>query len=167
MSLAGECRHFVARAESKLEGLEPYINWISAIDFAEWPQQHRLQDGKIRPAMVTDLGWHDFGAVVDGIVPPIMAHKLFRGRAVAYQPMLSVVMPGHSIPSHLDVQIPEWITRVHIPLMTNPDAKLIIDNTEHHLELGYDYLVDVREEHAVVNRGETPRIHFMFDVRRA
>lgn len=136
--------------------------WIAAIDFAEWPQQNRLEDRKLRPAMVTDLAWHDFGERTDAIVRALLAH--FPG-ARDYQRMLSAVMPGHAIDPHADNQIPEWIGRVHVPLMSNERAAFVAGGESYELRPGTAYLVNTKVAHEVVNRGETPRVHLMFDVR--
>jgi hypothetical protein len=150
------------------------VAWITAIPFEEWPQQHRL-NGELRPAMVNDLEWHGFGDRTDRLVFELRAHMALLSAPEAYNRMLSVVMPGHHIDRHRDAQPPEWITRVHVPLTTPtpcPDGANITvwDSPTHgtgfELEVGTAYLVDTREEHSVHNYGETPRIHFMFDVRR-
>src|SRR5215475_1514991 len=90
----------------------PMIKWIALIPFKEWPQQHRLADGQIRPAMVTDPRWHGFSAMADGIHAQLRLGKV-------YQNMLSVVMPGHSIDPHTDSQDASWRYRVHVPLLSN------------------------------------------------
>jgi hypothetical protein len=136
--------------------------WISAIDFGDWPQQHRLAEGAIRPAMVTDLRWHDFGARTDAIVARLAS------QFVAAEPnnrMLSVVMPGHRIEPHRDAQTPGWVTRVHVPIATNARAAFIVGGERHHLAFGRAYLVNTEALHEVVNDGQTPRVHLMFDVR--
>lgn len=135
--------------------------WIGGIDFAEWPQQHRLADQKLRPAMVSDIGWHGFGDVVQGVT----AALLTRLSGQSFNPLLSVVMPGHEIEVHRDVQPPEWICRVHVPICTNDKALLHIGGDPFHLRVGAAYLVNTTVEHFVVNRGDTPRVHYMFDVK--
>lgn len=148
------------------------VRWITAIDFAEWPQQNRL-DRQLRPAMVTDPDWHDFRIQTDAVVQSIMVQQFGAvlppsvGAYQDYNRMLSVVMPGHCIVSHRDAQEPDWVGRVHVPLVTNPSAFFVADGTRHHLEVGFVYLVDTRVEHEVQNDGTTPRIHLMFDVRRS
>lgn len=139
-------------------------DWIAAIPFEEWPQQHRLADGQVRPAMQTDLAWHGFGAIAEPVVNAIMQEH-FPG-CVAYQRMLSVVMPGHSIPPHCDEQAKSWISRVHVPLTSNAKSRFIVGGEDHVLAPGFAYRVNTRAEHAVTNDGETPRMHFMFDVGR-
>lgn len=137
--------------------IDALVRWIEGVEFSEWPQQHRLADGQIRPAMVTDLSWHGFGAMTEAVVSELM---LGYPGCRARQRMLSVVMPGHSIDRHRDEQPPHWRTRVHVPLVTNPLATF---NGEH-MAAGRVYEVDTREMHEVRNGGLTPRIHLMFDV---
>ena len=68
---------------------EAIRDWITAIDFEDWPQQTRLDDGGIRPAMVTDLMWHGFATVVGPVVDQVMAE--FPG-ARTQNLMMTVVM---------------------------------------------------------------------------
>ena len=138
--------------------------WILAIPFEEWPQQRRV-DAQLRPAMVNDLAWHNFGAHTDALVAELSA--LLPPGTATYNRMLSVVMPGHGIAPHRDEQPPEWLTRVHVPLTTNDRAVMVMAGQDHHLPVGSAFLVNTTVEHSVRNDGPTPRIHFMFDVRRA
>lgn len=141
--------------------IDDLASWIAAIPFEDWPQQRRLDDGLIRPSMVTDLAWHSFGDEVADCVDDLMRH--FEG-CVAYQRMLSVVMPGHSIAPHIDEQGKSWRCRVHVPLLTNAKSFFWVEGQPHAMECGFAYRVDTTRQHAVTNAGETPRIHFMFDV---
>lgn len=135
--------------------------WIGGIDLREWPQQ--VTKG-IKPAMVTDLKWMGFGTIVAPIVERLMA--FFPGCS-HYQHMLSAVMPGDTIETHRDEQPPYWLTRVHVPLLTNREALFWVGNRSENLEAGKAYMINTRATHAVGNAGATPRIHFMFDVRTA
>jgi hypothetical protein len=142
------------------------VEWISAIPFEDWPQQTRLDDGKIRPAMVNDLGWHGFGHAMASVTQQVRTAWPAIGLLNTF--MLSVVMPGHSIPPHADQQEPGWITRVHVPLLSNDLSAFWFKgwsgDIAHVMPPGGAYLVDVTQKHWVTNKGETPRIHFMFDV---
>lgn len=120
--------------------------WISAIPFEDWPQQTRI-NGRLRPAMVTDLQWHEFGEMA---VPVETGFGRIVWRA------LSCVMPGHSIERHTD----ECGQRVHIPLLTNPKATF---NGEH-MPAGFAYEIDPRQPHEIRNDGGTPRVHFIFEL---
>lgn len=143
------------------------VSWVTAIPFEAWPQQHKI-DHQLRPAMVNDAEWHGMGRRTDALVDRLLRELQVPGVDClhAYNRMLSVVMPGHSIPEHRDEQGPDWLTRVHVPLMTNPQAFITWDGCICRPEVGTAYLVDTRIRHAVANDGPTPRIHFMVDVRR-
>jgi hypothetical protein len=157
MRFGGTCE---AIAAIEIGGL---VTWIAGIGFADWPQQHRI-DAKLRPAMVTDPAWHGFGAKTDAMVAALL--ELFPGCA-AHQRMLSVVMPGHSIEPHIDRQPPNWVCRVHVPLTTNDQSQFIVGGAAHRMRVGMAYRVNTTVEHSVTNDGDTPRVHFMFDVRTA
>jgi len=52
-----------------------------------------------------------------------------------------------------------------VPLSTNDKALMRIDGEAHHMAVGFAYLVDTTRVHSVENFGDTPRVHYMFDVR--
>ena len=137
--------------------LQKVIKWIKLIDFKEWPQQSLTE---IKPAMVHG-NWHGFQEVSQPLVQDVMRHIT----GIPVLRMLSVVMPGHSIEPHKDLQDPNWLTRVHIPLTTNDQSIFYIEGQPNHFEVGMAYLVDTRIEHAIENKGATPRIHLMIDFK--
>lgn len=139
------------------------VRWVVAIPFADWHQQKPLDDGQLRPAMMTDPAWHDFGEMAAPVIAQVL--PMFRGCA-ARQLMLSVVMPGHAIEPHRDAQPPHWICRVHVPLTSNEASRFIVGGQPHQLEVGKAYAVNTEVEHAVENGGATPRIHLMTDIVR-
>jgi hypothetical protein len=136
------------------------VAWIETIRFEAWPQQSRSE---LKPAMVTDLAWHRFGAMSDGIVAALM--ELFPS-ARAHSRMLSAVMPGHRIEPHMDQQSDAWLCRVHCPLTSNDESSFVVAGSGHVMRVGQAYMVNVLVEHSVTNDGETPRIHLMFDVEQ-
>lgn len=144
--------------------LSRVVQWLKAIPFECWPQQRRLADGLLRPAMVTDLEWGRFGEVTDDLVrgatPPSLSSLRECNR------LLSVVMPGAQIDPHTDDLGPDWCTRIHVPLLTNQDAMFISGDVVHRMAVGFAYEIDTRERHAVWNAGATPRVHLMFDLHR-
>jgi len=133
------------------------IHWIKLIDLEDWPQQSRTE---LKPAMVSNLEWREFGTMMWPIV-----QELGFNSANTYQHMLSVVMPGHDIPPHKDQQADYWKFRVHVPLLGNKESFTVMDDGKHFMEVGKAYKVNVKATHSVYNDGKTPRIHFMFDVR--
>ena len=141
------------------------VRWVSGIPWEAWPQQDRLADGAIRPAMVNDLRWQGFGAETLAMVLAVQA--LMPVGLRPGQRLLSVVMPGHSIPAHVDRQAPDWFGRVHVPLMTDPASAFVVDGWPHHLDVGWAYVVNTLREHSVTNAGGIlPRVHFMVDFHR-
>ena len=76
------------------------------------------------------------------------------------------VAPGQIHPAHIDDQPPEWVTRVHIPLQTNPHCVATMPDGPHQMVVGKAYKFNTTIEHAVSNGGKTPRIHLVFEVRR-
>lgn len=137
------------------------VRWITGIKFADWPQQSKTE---LRPAMVNDLAWRGFGEIAGPVVTELMAYF---PSCVSHQWMLSVVMHGHSIEPHKDMQPPNWVCRVHVPLTTNDQSKFIVGGVAHNLDVGMAYRVNTTVEHSVTNDGATPRVHLMFDVREA
>lgn len=141
--------------------VDSLVKWITSISFSEWPQQHPL-DEQLRPAMVTDQTWYGFGKQAVSVVAALMKHF---PDCISEQWMLSVVMPGHSIEPHCDWQSPRWRCRVHVPLTTNRKSRFVVGGVAHQMRVGHAYRVNTEAEHAVINNGGSPRIHFMFDVR--
>lgn len=78
-----------------------------------------------------------------------------------------VLDPGQEHPEHRDEQPPEWITRVHVPVITNAAATATTAQGTVHMKEGTAYKFNTREPHAVCNFGTRPRVHLIFDVRKA
>jgi hypothetical protein len=76
-----------------------------------------------------------------------------------------VMEPGQVHPAHCDEQPPYWVTRVHVPITTNPGVIFTMDDGEHRMEVGKAYRMNTLVTHAVENGGDTSRIHLVFDVR--
>lgn len=64
-------------------------------------------------------------AVFDPLYAAILAH--FDEPAIVGAAMLSRMLPGQSHPLHVDTQRADWITRVHVPLISNPGAWLLFE----------------------------------------
>lgn len=142
--------------------VHPLIAWITAIPWEDWPQQTRLADGQIRPAMVNDPTWHGLTEVTTRVVKEIQAWvpRLTRPRLR----MVSVVMPGHEIPPHVDKHGPRWWGRVHVPLTSDPASVFVVGGETHRLRVGVAYVVNTLAEHSVSNvQGVVPRVHLVVD----
>jgi len=135
------------------------LRWIAAIPFEDWPQQAPI-DGAIRPAMVNDRAWHGFGAQSEMLAQDLLTWTT----GVELGRLLSVVMPGHDIPEHVDKQAPNHWARIHLPLMSNASSVFCVGGVAHRLHEGQAYLGHLGAPHGVRNTGVTPRIHFMLDI---
>ena len=53
--------------------------------------------------------------------------------------------------------------RLHIPIITNPKVKFILDNEQLVMNEGECWYIDANFTHSVINRGPTDRIHLVID----
>ena len=105
------------------------------------------------------------------LIDPIVAKVLteFCVKVVADPPMLSRMLPGQTHGMHVDVLRADCLTRVHVPITTNPGCWMEFEeaNGYHvHFFAGKAYTFDARRRHAFGNAGETARTHLIFDVLR-
>jgi hypothetical protein len=56
------------------------------------------------------------------------------------------------------------VLRFHIPIFTNPDAWLVLDEEKFHFEEGVLYFFNKGCVHAALNQGTQARLHFVFDM---
>lgn len=69
------------------------------------------------------------------------------------------ILPMTTYSLHYDFDL--W--RIHIPLITNPDAFVFVDGKMWHLPTGSAYLVKVEHHHLALNAGSENRVHLVFD----
>jgi hypothetical protein len=74
--------------------------------------------------------------------------------------------PGQVHPAHWDEQPPYWITRIHVPLITNPKVVFTSDEGDFRMKVGKAYSFNTKAMHAVANHGKTTRVHLVFDIRK-
>ena len=135
------------------------VEWISGISRDFWPDWNKPS---LRPAVVADGGWESMTLATAPVISEVMG--VFPDHLKPGNPMITTVHPGDFVPYHTDTTDPGWVTRVHVPIVTNKDAVVIMDDIEQHLRSGIAYKFDIRKPHAIANRGEKSRIHLMFDV---
>lgn len=105
-----------------------------------------------------------------GLVNPVMATVLAHidGMVRAHGPFLGHAAPGSFAPMHTDPQRPDWGTRVHVPILTNPGCWHQWEGGERvHFEVGKAYSFDTMTAHSLGNDGTTERVHLVFEVLRA
>lgn len=79
--------------------------------------------------------------------------------------MLARLSAGGTIDRHRDGAGSNLRThKIHVPLFTNPGARLLTGQSEHFLQVGHAYEVNNVDWHGAVNRGEEDRVHFIFEV---
>lgn len=82
--------------------------------------------------------------------------------------MFARLTAGKIIDVHIDGAGSNLHTqKIHVPLQTNPDAIFTSNGVSSNLEEGQAYEVNNIAPHGVANRGETDRIHFIFEVFEA
>lgn len=83
-----------------------------------------------------------------------------------YYACLSRLVPGATYELHRDPQRPNWLTRVHVPVVTNPLAWLYFadEGQRVHFEAGRAYSFNTLESHNYGNDGDADRVHLLFDV---
>lgn len=58
----------------------------------------------------------------------------------------------------------DYSPRLHVPIITNPDCFMVVDDQVCRLPSGASYLVDTRLPHTAINSGKKDRLHLVFCV---
>ncbi|HWJ59587.1 MAG TPA: aspartyl/asparaginyl beta-hydroxylase domain-containing protein [Sphingomicrobium sp.] len=78
--------------------------------------------------------------------------------------MLARMGPDGVIHPHRDENpAAKWPHKIHVPLQTNEDVTFFVDGKGYHFAEGEAVEVNNMGMHAVANRGETDRIHLIFE----
>lgn len=119
-----------------------------------------------KPQRIFDLPMGIFGPIIcDALLLITLADDDY---LIAHAPMLSRIMPGVYHHYQRDGQRADWLTRIHVPLITNPGCWMQFeeDGLKLHFAPGKAYTFNALEPHAFGNDGETQRVHLIFDVLR-
>ncbi|MBK6412570.1 aspartyl/asparaginyl beta-hydroxylase domain-containing protein [Sphingopyxis sp.] len=109
------------------------------------PLWHAWQDllAPVLTAATADYGY------TNGVFPRVM---------LARMPVGGVIQP------HRDANpAAKWPHKIHVPLQTNDQVQFHIDGHSYHIAEGEAAEVNNMGVHAVENRGDTPRIHLIFE----
>lgn len=73
--------------------------------------------------------------------------------------------PGAASQPHRDPKyaLERGMVRLHIPIVTHPDAVLVLDGAEHRWQPGEFWYGDFSREHKVANTGPVRRVHTVID----
>lgn len=78
---------------------------------------------------------------------------------------IACLLPGQDVIWHIDMcWWHQYSHRIHIPIVSNPDCFFCIEDREHYLKVGEYYEVNNRRYHSYCNRGDSFRLHLIFDV---
>jgi hypothetical protein len=127
-----------------------YVKRLNAIPVHDWTK-------------MADASWQGWGDWFTPLSSLLVANH-YPGCFVSGLGMF-VLEPGQVHPAHKDIQPSYWLTRIHVPIITNPKATIIMDDGVHHLKVGKAYRFNTLAMHEVRNDGATHRAHFIFDVR--
>lgn len=95
-----------------------------------------------------------FKEILAGIPAPLRSARLM------------ALGPGAQVHEHRDGKcgFPWGVMRLHIPVITNPGAQVVIDGQARHWEAGRLFFGDFNRPHYVTNTGDEPRVHLVIDV---
>lgn len=131
--------------------VSPLAEWVETQ--AVWPSLRSGQPQRIR---IPDIA----GETIEQVLRRFAVPVLF----VEENACLSQVMPGNGHGFHRDGQPDNWITRVHVPILTNPKCWFAWTPELVHFERGKAYAFNTLIPHAFGNDGDSARVHLTFDV---
>jgi hypothetical protein len=117
-----------------------------------------VSDLRYSDANPKKIGEEDFKDWITGTEYLQSVAKSFNIRDVGRVRML-MMKPRSTYSLHHDADL--W--RVHIPLITNPDAFVFVHGKMWHMATGFAYLMRVEHHHLAINAGAENRIHIVFD----
>lgn len=175
--------HWSVICDVSPEALAPLTRWIETAD--NWSDVGPTKPSRIQgPALPAEIVAPVIAEVMGSIVQERYRHHLLMTdgmpaaeevaikhseRVAIHEPMLSRMLPGQSHPYHTDVQRSDCVTRVHVPITTNPGCWMMFEDEGErvHFETGRAYTFNTLARHAFGNDGDEPRVHLIFEVLRA
>ncbi len=162
--------------------IAPVIERIAQIPDTVWDHEDRLKensfkvfgstrhivlrftDGNRDPRIVHDnSGWLFWKNLLLPIMEQVVTHYSHRKPAFS-KAMFARLAAGGEIGSHRDGAGSNLLShKVHVPLVTNPGAIMVVDGEERHLEVGRAYELNNIVKHGARNTGKSDRIHFIFE----
>ena len=147
--------------------------WYEQVDRQKDYEVHRLTQSIVllfaavdpwpRMDVSRQPGWERLSAVAVPLMDSIIARWYPPGGRII-RAMAAKLLPGGKIDPHRDSH-PSFNCghRIHVPITTNPRVRFTVDGRPFKLEVGQCYEINNRMMHSVANKGETDRIHFIFD----
>lgn len=124
-------------------------------------------DRERKPQRLVD--WKQGSLLTDTAIPLVCGVLAALGADLdALEIHLSCMLPGQAHGMHQDQQHHtgrEWLTRVHVPVLTNKQAWFTIEGfCTFPMPAGHAYTFNALRRHDFGNGGPTPRVHLIFDV---
>jgi len=162
--------------------MEPLAAAILAQDEAAWNENvQRQKDYEVheqtRSVVLLFAEVSDWPAVevskqpgwdrLAGVALPLM-HEIIRRwyppGGTIIRAMAAKLLAGGRILPHRDSH-PSFGAghRIHVPIVTNPRVRFMIDGRPFQLEVGQAYEINNQKVHSVMNKGDLDRINFIFD----
>jgi hypothetical protein len=115
----------------------------------------------------TDTTIRDCDPVETSLLTHMLKTREFlRGLGLRYMwARLARMEPNGSLWEHRDYQELKSVRRLrlHIPVVTNPSATLIIGGRRIHMASGYVWKLNPVHRHGAINFGREPRVHILLD----
>jgi hypothetical protein len=108
-------------------------------------------------------GWDRFAELAVPLMHDIIRNWYPPGGTII-RAMAAKLMPGGLILPHRDSH-PSFAAghRIHVPIVTNPRVRFMIDGRPYQLQVGEAYEINNQKVHSVMNKGAEDRINFIFD----
>jgi hypothetical protein len=108
-------------------------------------------------------GWDRFADVAVPVMHQIIRNWYPPGGKII-RAMAAKLLAGGRIIPHRDSHPSFGIGhRIHVPLVTNPRVRFMIDGKPFQLQVGEAYEINNQKVHSVMNKGKEDRINFIFD----
>ena len=108
-------------------------------------------------------GWDRLSAVAIPVMHSIIGSFYPPGGTII-RAMAAKLLAGGRILPHRDSH-PSFGAghRIHVPIVTNPRVRFMIDGRPYQLQVGEAYEINNQKVHSVMNKGAEDRINFIFD----
>ena len=108
-------------------------------------------------------GWDRLSEVAVPVMHDII-RKWYPPGGTIIRAMAAKLLAGGNILPHWDSH-PSFAAghRIHVPIITNPRVRFMIDGRPYQLEVGQAYEINNQKVHSVMNKGKEDRINFIFD----
>jgi len=116
-----------------------------AIEVSKQPGWDRLAETAVPLMHQIIRNWYPPGGT---IIRAMAAKLLAGGRILPHRDSHPSFGAGH---------------RIHVPIITNPRVRFMIDGRPFQFEVGQAYEINNQKVHSVMNKGDVDRINFIFD----